>query len=425
MKKITFTLLGLILLTLMYAQDTLTIEAYNLTNYGNYTSYCTEDNNNMSTKTDYIKTIVSYTKPDIFGAVETKPDADVQDYLLNNAFILNGFPRYKRSETVGSYLMPQLYYDGSKVIEKGLIGVDAYPRPIVIHELYFNTRSLKDGDTTWLYLALAHLKAGNTSDDSTDRAQAIKNFMSKIESLGLKNYIIMGDFNVYTSAEGAYQGLTNPSNSTYKFSDPGPAGNWHENSDYAAYHTQSTNYSSNGCLSGGGLDDRFDFILYSSPLLDGSQGAKILPSTFKVVGNDGKHFNSSVDYNGNTSVPSAVLTALKNNSDHLPVTIKIVCLNPLSSVNDITTAEINDFQIINTAVQNELRIKINVNKLLKNKSLTYKIINESGQTISTGRIGINPNNIKYTIPVSNLQQGFYILQVISGNKTYAKKFIKL
>ncbi len=426
MRKILLVLAILAIGKFSFSQDTLKIMQYNLLYYGLYTSFCTEDNNNLATKTEYLRKLINYVNPDIFGVNEINADADVQDYLLNNVFILNGHPDFARSVTVGNsgYLTTQIYYNRAKLVERGVILVDAYPRPIVIHKFYMNTRSLRNGDTVWLYIAVAHLKAGNTQDDADARAQATQYYMNKIRSMGPNNYIIMGDFNLYNSNEGAYQNLVNPSDATYKFHDPGPAGYWSNNSDFAAYHTQSTNYYGDDCRVGGGLDDRFDFILYSTPLTDNSLDLKVLPETFKVIGNDGNHFNSSVDYGGNSSVPDSILTVLKNNSDHLPITIKFVCSKTLSQVSSISQP-ISAFEIVNTAATNQVNFKINVNKLLKNRTVTYQIISSNGQVVKSATLHLDPNIIKYSIPVSDLPQGLYILRIIDKTNFYSQKFIKL
>lgn len=44
-----------------------------------------------------------------------------------------------------------------------------------------------------------------------------------------------------------------------------------------------------------------------------------VPNTYFAVGNDGNHFNSSINSGTNYSVSSTVLSALYSLSDHLPV----------------------------------------------------------------------------------------------------------
>ncbi len=427
MKKFILLLATVFFILNIYAQDTLTVVAYNLLNYGNYTSYCTTDNNNMATKTDYIKTIISYTKPDIFGASEIASDQDVTDYLLNNAFILNGFNNYKYSQIIHdqySPISPQIFYNANKLGEKTYFVVSAYPRSIVIHKMYLKTKDLAQGDTIFIYVIVAHLKAGTTSEDSVDRANATANLMAYIQDHDIRNYILMGDFNTYSAYEGAYQNLVNPSNPDYKFYDPAPAGDWHNNPNYAYYQTQSTNYYSDGCKAGGGLDDRFDFIMYSKPVTDQSLGILALTSTFKVIGQDGKHFNDAVDYNGNNSVPANVLSALKNNSDHLPVLMKFLVKGTFAKLKTISSVPAL-FKVSNT-IDNNLLITVNNNQiLLKANSISYAISTITGQKIYSGQIPLSPNQIHYRINYNNnLTPGIYIITLKAGNYLGAYKFVK-
>jgi hypothetical protein len=85
-------------------------------------------------------------------------------------------------------------------------------------------------------------------------------------------------------------------------------------------HTQCPTATSNGCFSGGGLDDRFDFILMNRHLLYDSAGIKFATGTYKAIGNDGQHYNTSINASPtNTSAPAAVINSLTKASDHLPV----------------------------------------------------------------------------------------------------------
>lgn len=129
-------------------------------------------------------------------------------------------------------------------------------------------------------------------------------------------------------------------NCSHLFYDPiNQIGNWAGNSFFKNIHTQANRTTANpGCCSGttGGLDDRFDFIMGNSSIINGTNKMKILPSTYKVLGNDGNHYNlSNIDAPANTSVPSNVNQALFNLSDHLPVEVKILVSSTLISVKEI------------------------------------------------------------------------------------------
>ncbi len=426
MRRIFTFLLSLFFVLFLNAQDTITVMQYNLTYYGLYNDYCTESNNNVAQKTEYIKTIVSYVKPDILGVNEiTAEDASYHDYLLNNVFLLNGFDNYKHSQVMGSYITTQVFYNASKLVEKKVYVVSAYPRDIYIHRFYFRTAGLEQGDTVFLNVIEAHLKAGNGTQEAQDRADAVSNLMQFINSHGQDNYLFMGDFNLYTSSEQAYQYAVNPT-SGIRFYDPGPAGDWHDNASYAMYHTQSTNYSSNGCLASGGLDDRFDFMLYTQPLRDGTMGVKALSETFKVIGQDGQHFNDGVDYQGNNSVPSDVLTALKNNSDHLPIMMKLYldAQPAYTAVNDVAASQ--GFRIINTAVRDEIRLRIDYNELLWARRVDYKVYDMAGRERMAGSFAVDGNHLEYTLPgFSSLPAGLYVIKFQWEGKVYNAKFVRL
>ena len=421
-----FTLISVIYFTVsLFAQDTITVVQYNLTYYGRYTDFCTEDNNNVATKTDYLKTIVSYLEPDIFGINEITDDVAYHDYILNNVFILNGFENYKRSEVLGSYLTTQVFYNASKLVKQRVYTVYAYPRDIYIHRFYFRTSGLEQGDTVFLNIIEAHLKAGSTTENAQARADAVSNLMQFINSHGNDNFLFMGDLNLYTSSEQAYQYATSSSLSQYYFYDPVGPGNWHDNADFALYHTQSTNYYSDNCRSGGGLDDRFDFMLYTQPLKDGTQGIKALSETFSVVAQDGQHFNSAVDYQGNNTVPEEVLIALKNNSDHLPITMKLY-LDAQPAYTNIETYSIQKaFSLINTFVQDELTINVNTNDLLWSQNVFYKVYDISGRIYKEGMFKVNGNQLNYTISgFAQMPAGIYFISFRWAGKVYTEKFVQ-
>ncbi|MEP7145674.1 MAG: hypothetical protein ABI792_01555, partial [bacterium] len=133
------------------------------------------------------------------------------------------------------------------------------------------------------------------------------------------NFIVLGDFNIYGSTESAYQKLIrdNPSDDG-NFNDPlFLTGIWNSFS-FRYYHTQSTRTRSFGNGSTGGLDDRFDMILNSNAVKNPG-GIKFIPGSYVSFGNDGNHYNDSINKIPNNAVPQAVADALHYASDHLPV----------------------------------------------------------------------------------------------------------
>lgn len=71
------------------------------------------------------------------------------------------------------------------------------------------------------------------------------------------------------------------------------------------------------------MDDRFDFILLSGSIMDGSKGINYIPDSYETIGQDGEGFNSSLGISDNESVPEEIAGALYEFSDHLPVALKL------------------------------------------------------------------------------------------------------
>jgi len=169
-----------------------------------------------------------------------------------------------------------------------------------------------------------HFKAGQTASDTADRRVECTNLRTTLNLVqgGFDHMLVGGDTNFYGSWEGGYIRLTEDQldNDGRMFDSATLPGTWNQ-SAYRAYHSQSPCLS--GCIgSGGGLDDRFDFWLASGPMVDG-EGLSVVANTVTPYGNDGNHYNQSVDAGTNTAVPAAVATALKFASDHLPVRVTV------------------------------------------------------------------------------------------------------
>lgn len=320
----------------LHAQDTITIMQYNLLNYGNYNSGyagCYESTNNTQEKDECIRTIMNYVKPDIFTVNEFGATQTILNDFMRHNLNINGVTYWKSDNIVNyanSSIVNHIFYDSRKMELKRHAVIRTSVRDIDAYEMYFKTSGLAAGDTIKLVCMVAHLKAGEGSTDESKRRAMIQNAMDFIdENYPTDNVLIMGDFNMYSSSESGYRLLTqNYSNHDILFVDPisfvGGVGYWHNRQEYAAYHTQSTISSSdNPCRSGGGLDDRFDMILMADEIYMGYNSVRYVNSSYKAVGNDGNHFNRSINDNYNSAVPAEVANALFACSDHLPVTMKL------------------------------------------------------------------------------------------------------
>jgi len=174
------------------------------------------------------------------------------------------------------------------------------------------------GDTLRIYSL--HLKASSGSSNEAQRAREIDS-LRKVTNLlpAGTNFIVCGDFNIYNSTESAYQKLLQVSGPNEgHFIDPiSMPGTWNQFA-YRSHHTQSPRVRAFGGGSTGGLDDRFDLILFSQAINDPG-GMEFVPNSQIPYGNDGDLYNDSINNPSNSSVSPAIANALHYGSDHLPV----------------------------------------------------------------------------------------------------------
>lgn len=200
------------------------------------------------------------------------------------------------------------------------------PRDLYRYDFMINGNA---ATTEVLSVYNVHMKAGTSSEDQDRRqieAQAIR---SDSDSLGANHQImVLGDFNIQSSAQTAYQMLIGAG--AGQFFDPiGSAGDWNNNNAYRFLHTQDPSGA-------GGMDDRHDQILMGGGLGDGigtdyvgAFGTAYSTTTwddanhsYRVWGNDGTSFNSTLTTTGNTMVGADIAQSLINsaaNGGHLPV----------------------------------------------------------------------------------------------------------
>lgn len=412
-QKLLFILILIGINGLLKAQDVIQVMHYNTLYYGNTTSYCTSTNNAVDMKNEQFKIIFNHVKPDILTVNEMSGNPVMQDSLLNNALNVDGETKYKRgtlTNTTSNNLVNMLYYNSEKLT---LLKQDVIPtsiRPTDVFTLFYNAADLPwTEDTLFLTCIVSHLKASNTSSDASTRATQTALIMSYIQSHDLRgNYLFMGDFNVYTSSETAYQNLIKAYTGVYHLYDPIDApGAWHNNEAYKAIHTQSSHSSSSGCASNGGLDDRFDFILASDALMYGTNGFTIDVASYEALGNDALHFNTSII--GSSSAPTDVITALYSASDHLPV---LVQLNTEQDYLGLEEADSFAQVMFQNPVNNQLDLRIAFNEASSFEIRVYDL---------TGRIQVQlPQNKKslqhqISIDLANLKSGIYFLQLKAEN----------
>ncbi len=424
MKK-GLTVVFLLVSFLIKAQDTLVVLQYNLLNYGNYTNYCNTNNNNVSEKDGFIKTIINYMKPDIFSVNEMVAHEAMMEHLrgvINETWTNN----YKRPPFIhqnSDYLANTIYYNSEKLTFVSQAIAQNYIRDVNVYKFYYNSPDLENGDTAFVICITAHLKAGYGTDNENKRTTMAKNIMNYIANHNPKdNYLLMGDFNLYSDSEPAWHFFTMNDNEEIRFNDPvNKSGDWHNNSSYKYYHTQSTHSNSNGCAASGGLDDRFDFILISNYIKEGTKKVKYVNGSYHAVGQDGKHFNKGLlDSPTNTSVPSNVLSALYRNSDHLPVTLKLA-VNETAGINEKPVSGFSSIKLINPVKD---KIKVEVYSKF-NGTTGVTLFDLTGKKLVEKRFDLQKGYNSLKLDIYGLKKGFYLLRFEDNNGlVLTKKLIK-
>ena len=242
-----------------------------------------------------------------------------------------------------------LYYDSLQVTHSNLSSlVTGGPRAVLVALLRPNGYR---ANAASFRIYSIHFKAGNGAggtsppSDSAQRTLECTNLRNTLNAAPAGTNLLMGgDTNFYGSFETGYSRLTEsqPDNDG-RLQDPYAMPGLWNSASYAPFHTQSP---CNGvCIgSGGGMDDRFDMLLGSYSLHDGAGldlVAGALPGGYGPFGNDGLHYNDSIDGGGvNFAVPLAVAAALRMSSDHLPVLATLQLPAKLATVSALSFGDV-------------------------------------------------------------------------------------
>ncbi|MES2284139.1 MAG: T9SS type A sorting domain-containing protein [Bacteroidota bacterium] len=405
--------------------DTLKIMSYNTNDYGrDPSSSCPALI--TSNKHEYLKTILRYENPDILGLVkmvanpvsfsETVVIQKVLDSVCLGCYghsVFTNFSGYKKED--------MLYFKTSKLGYVGTTTIysdDSLVADINLHTLYYKDPNLSvNHDTTFINVILIHAKSGynNANIRAIETAAVMSWLNTHVTSPG--NYIFMGDFNTHSSSEVGFQNMINSPNINTRFYDPPfQSGSWANNpTDFAHYLTESTRLIDFGdCAAAGGMTLRFDHILCTQSIIQGTRSLQYIPASFNVIGNDGNHTNLAItDPPINTSVPPDVLNALYYMSNHLPVSIRLaVTLAPIAiAVNDLSGSK-NNFSVFPNPTNSVLHIKgaytSGTCEMLFKNNLGQTIIEEKYETVN--------NQIDSQLNVSTLPRGIYFLEIISKNE---------
>lgn len=386
----------------LFSQDTVSVISYNLLRF-----------NSSTERNLHFRNIIEKIKPDILITQEMIGQESVNNFLNN--ILKNINEKYKAADFIDDEdtdINQGLFYNSNKFSFISTSQIDGYPRPVYI----FTLKHLDTGEQFVVYNL--HLKASKGSENELARSDQVKELKNYISETNSNFYIVAGDFNIYSTTESAYKDL-------FSITESGK-GNLHDlinvvgtynDPSNANIHTQSTRTSQFGGGSHGGLDDRFDFILFSDSLMYGDR-IFVIDSTYKSFGNDGMHYNSALNVGPNQEVSMNIANSLHDASDHLPVLVKIIFSNEKihREVLNVESYSVSDKLLFYpNPSKNKLNIQSDDHKI--NKLEIYSL---NGTKI----LDKNINSNSCTIDVSKINIGNYLIILNFKNFTQKIKFVK-
>jgi hypothetical protein len=142
---------------------------------------------------------------------------------------------------------------------------------------------------------------------------------------------------------------------------------------------------------------------------------RILPSTYIPVGNDGQHFNLAINAAPtNTSVPTDVLGALYNMSDHIPIRADFV-FTPKKPLPQSVSQDLKNFEnqiYLQNPISNELNI--HVSAALLSKNISFELFDINAKRLLKFNHLFTENDLHYTLPF-DMNKGVYILKIRNEN----------
>jgi len=273
----------------------------------------------------------------------------------------------------------------------------------------FTLVHLASGDTLIVYSV--HLKAGDTPADRQQRLDEVLILRQATNNLPVgAEFLVMGDFNVYGSSEPAYEALLNQTGAGYVLDPINSPGEWNNNPAFALIHTQSTRTRQFGGGASGGMDDRFDMALASQGVMDAGS-IEYVNGSYAAFGNDGMHFNDSINAPPNTAVPPAVANGLHYGSDHLPVvlTLKFENVNGIAGNENRVPEGFVLYQNYPNPFNGVTKIRF---KVAKQEFVMLKVYDITGKVVATVAAGeLSPGEYEYEWDAKEMVSGIYFYRV--------------
>ena len=399
MNKILFIIFILLINILdLKSQDTVKITTYNLLRFGSNT------NRNLD-----FKKVTDYIKADLYITQELTNNSGVTNFLNNvlnkdaNKFLSAKF--YDDTD-----IDQALFYNKNKFEILSTSKIEGDPRNIVAYRLkHIQTEKI-------FFVFNLHMKASQGSSNQQRRYNQVEQLINYTQQMNEDHfYVVAGDFNIYSTNEPAYQKFFETTSTGYgKFNDLVKVEGTYRNPEYAIYHTQSPRTSQFGSGAPGGMDDRFDYILFSDSLIN-SNKTFVIKDSYEVIGNDGNHYDMAINVSPNSAVSQELADALHDASDHLPVSVDLVFskeavfpINNSPEGND-TIFNLNEFPNDNTLVGKVLAADPD------GDDITYSIISGNEENFfninNEGEIFVSNGN---TLSFESYKEFVLIVEVSDG-----------
>ena len=411
-KKLVFLVFCILSLQGFSQSYNVKIMTWNLLNYPSSTNITGD----TTERNPHYRDVVHYVNPDI---LVTQENATSGSYaMFFNNVMNNGTSLYSAGTFINGYDTDNAIYYLTSLFHF----ISNTPIHTALRDINeFKLVHLLTNDTLRIYSC--HLKAGSGPPNDALRNAEADSLRKHTNALPAgTDFIMCGDFNTYSDTEACYVTLLHDNlMDDGNFVDPiNLTGVWNYY-PYRSYHTQSTRTRSFGNGSTGGMDDRFDLIIFSNAI-NTPGGIEYVPGSQKPIGNDGNHFNDSINQQPNTAVPVYLANALHYSSDHLPVVANFL----FSSTTGIESQQnsITSWNIYPNPGNGQFTISYNLNRTA---FVDVQIIDITGKMIKQichQQQSVGHFEIKNTLPEA-LMPGIYFIRILADQYSENKKLIIL
>ncbi len=398
----------LILTISVFSEDNVKIMTYNLLNYPDIDSVI---------RNPRFRMVIRNSAPDILVVQEMTSQAGMSGFLSNvmnaygNVYSMGQFIDGTDTDNGIFFRTAKFQFISNTRIRTALRDINQFK---IIHVDY-------PDDT--LRIFSVHLKSSSGVTNENLRAAEVDSLRKFTNTLPPNSlYMVAGDFNIYGAYEPAYIKLMAATDAGY-FVDPIPnmTGVWN-NPNYAQYHTQSPRVRGFGGGSGGGMDDRFDMILMAPAVFNNGRIAYV-SNSLTAYGNDGNHYNDSINQRPNTAVPDSIADAIHYAADHIPVFATFKFGNPIGISGN--NNEVPDSYKLGQNYPNPFNPVTKIDfSIPQNSHVSLNVYNTLGQVVkSYFNTNLLRGNHSVLVDASGLTSGVYFYTLIANDFIQTKKMI--